>query len=76
MTSGWDDTLKASGHCIHDTKTGWITCVNKEEDNDRKCKKQRKSFTTGFIHNISHNGEDAALSVQSVLAKMADLCNV
>ena len=76
MTSGWDDTLKASGHRLHDTKTGRITCVNKEEDIEGKCKKQRKSFTTGFVPNISHKGEDAAVSVRSVLGQMAVLCNV
>ena len=31
VTSGWDDTLKASGHRLHDVKTGRITCTTTEE---------------------------------------------
>ena len=34
VTSGWDDTLKASGHRLHDAKSGRITCVTSEVDNE------------------------------------------
>lgn len=76
VTSGWDDTLKASGHRLHDAKSGRITCVTSGVDSEGNTKKHRQSFTTGFTSNISHKGEDAAISVKSVVGQMAVLCQV
>ena len=76
VTAGWDDTIKSAGHRVHDAKTGRVTCTTSEVDEQGKMKKVRQSFTTGFTANISHKGEDSAVSVQSVLAQMAVLCNV
>ena len=33
VTAGWDDTTKASGHRVHDAKSGRITCVTSTVDN-------------------------------------------
>ena len=76
VTAGWDDTIKSAGHRVHDAKTGRVTCTRSEVDEQGNVKKVRQSFTTGFTSNISHKGEDSAVSVQSVLAQMAVLCNV
>ena len=73
VTSGWDDTIKASGHRLHDARSGRVTCVTPVVDNEGKTKKYRQSFTTGFTSNISHKGEDVAVSVKSVKGQMAVL---
>ena len=49
-TVGFDDTTKANGHRLLDSKALNIT-VDGEG-------KQRKSYTTGFHPNLSHSGED------------------
>ena len=67
VTSGWDDTVKASGHRLHDVKSGRVTCVTPVVDDKGQTKKLRQSFTTGFSSNISHKGEDAAVCVKSVM---------
>ena len=76
VTAGTDDTVKASGHRVHDAKTGRITCVNETTDEDGRTKRVRQTFTTGFTPNISHSGEDSATSVRSVIGQMAVLCSV
>ena len=76
VTSGWDDTTKAAGHRVHDAKSGRVTCVTSVLDSDGQPKKLRQSFTTGFHPNISHKGEDAAITVKSVVGQMAVLCGV
>ena len=76
VTFGTDDTVKASGHRVHDCKTGRVTCVVDRAQPDGTTKKVRQSFTTGFTANISHSGEHSAVSVRSVIGQMAVLCNV
>ena len=76
VTSGWDDTVKAAGHRLHDVKSGRVTCVTKDIDTEGKEKKVRQSFTTGFLPNISHSGADSAVAVRSCISQMAVLCNV
>ena len=76
VTSGWDDTVKAAGHRLHDVKSGRITCVTTKVDDEGNEKKVRQSFTTGFLPNISHTGQDSAVAVQSAISQMAVLCNV
>ena len=58
-TLGVDDTRKGHGHRVHDVKTGHVTIINQEHD--------RSTFTTGYMPNISHSGEDAAVSVTATL---------
>jgi hypothetical protein len=67
VTSGWDDTVKAAGHRLHDVKSGRITCVTKEIDSEGNEQKVRQSFTTGFLPNISHSGKDSAVAVRSAI---------
>ena len=50
IMTGFDDTTKAAGHRLLDSKALNIT-VDGEG-------KQRKSYTTGFHPNLSHSGED------------------
>ena len=76
VTAGWDDTVKASGHRLHDVKSGRVTCVTTEMDKDGNQKRVRQSLTTGFLPNISHSGEDSAVAVRSSISQMAVLCNV
>ena len=76
VTMGTDDTVKASGHRVHDCKTGRVTCVSDQVQPDGSSKRVRQSFTTGFTANISHSGEHSAVSVKSVIGQMAVLLNV
>ena len=39
VTAGTDDTVKASGHRVHDAKTGRITCVNETKGEDGSTKR-------------------------------------
>ena len=76
VTAGWDDTVKAAGHRLHDVKSGRITCVTNEIDSEGNEKKIRHSLTTGFLPNISHSGQDSAVAVRSAISQMAVLCSV
>ena len=58
-TLGLDDTRKGHGHRVHDVKTGHVTIINHDQD--------RTTFTTGYMPNISHSGEDAAVCVTATL---------
>ena len=60
-----DNTIKASGHRVHDCKTGRITCFTDQLQPDGSTKRLRQRFTTGFSANISHSGEHTAVSVRS-----------
>lgn len=76
VTLGWDDTVKASGHRVHDVKSGRVTCVTTKVDEEGKEKRVRQSLTTGFLPNISHSGSDSATAVRSSISQMAVLCSV
>ena len=64
-TIGFDDTTKAAGHKLFDSKALNITV-----DGDGK---HRKSYTTGFHPNLSHSGEDQTVSLKFALEQMAVL---
>ena len=64
-TLGVDDTRKGHGHHVHDVKTGHVTIIKED--------KSRSTFTTGYMPNISHSGEDAATSVNATLDILACL---
>ena len=64
-TIGFDDTTKAAGHKLFDSKALNITV-----DGDGR---HRKSYTTGFHSNLSHSGEDQTQSLKFALEQMAVL---
>ena len=76
VTSGWDDTVKAAGHRLHDVKSGRVTCTTKNVDIEGNEKRVRQSLTTGFLPNISHSGLDSATAVRSSISQLAVLCDV
>jgi len=66
VTVGIDDTTKAAGRRLYDVKTDHITVAGPKES--------RRTFTTGYVENVSHSGQDAAaaydmkLKILSVLS--------
>ena len=38
--------------------------------------RRKLGFTTGFLPNISHSGQDSAVAVRSAISQMAVLCSV
>ena len=64
-TMGVDDTRKGHGHRVHDVKATHVTIINQE--------KQRSTFTTGYMPNISHSGQDAAESLTATMDILACL---
>ena len=61
---GLDDTTKAAGHKMYDIKADHITVHGPEG---------KKSLTTGFMENISHSGEDSAVTYEEKLKILAIL---
>ena len=62
-TMGVDDTKKAHGHHLHDVKTTHLTIIDQNWS----------TFTTGYMPNLSHSGQDAATSVTATLDILATL---
>jgi hypothetical protein len=59
---GTDDTTKASGFVRHDMKANHIT-INDENSHE--------TYSTGFLPNISHKGEDSAVSVRLTMNQLS-----
>ena len=68
ITVGFDDTTKAAGKKLFDSKALNITV-----DGDGK---QRQAYTTGFHPNLSHSGEDQTETLKFALQQMAVLAGV
>ena len=49
VTAGWDDTVKAAGHRLHDVKSGRVTCVTTEADEEGNEKRTRTSLTSVIV---------------------------
>ena len=71
ITFGSDDTKKAAGHKTIDVKTGHITVVKSVGE-----KSTRETFSTGYLENISHSGEDNAAGVENWITQMSLLTDV
>ncbi|ESO85585.1 hypothetical protein LOTGIDRAFT_155073 [Lottia gigantea] len=67
VTVGIDDTTKAAGHKLFDIKTDHLTIAGPNH--------YRKSFTTGYIENVSHSGKDGAWAYGMKLQCLATLSN-
>ena len=67
-TIGFDDTTKAAGRRLFDSKALNITV-----DGDGK---HRRAYTTGFHPNLSHSGEDQTETLKFALEQMAVLAGV
>ena len=67
VTVGLDDTTKAAGHKNFDIKTDHITIKGKSEP--------KKTFTTGYIENLSHSGADGATAYNLKLKCLAILAD-
>ena len=65
ITYGTDDSIKAAGVAKHDIKTSRLTLVSGD--------KKRITFSTGFVKNRSHKGEDSAKVVKFDLERLAIL---
>jgi len=52
VTVGVDDTTKAAGRRLYDVKTDHIAVAGPS--------KSRRTFTTGYVENVSHSGHAAA----------------
>ena len=77
VTLGVDDTIKASGYRVHDVKTGRVTIVESKDTREVDgSEKNRQTFSTGFLPNISHTGKDSALNVRTWMSQLAVLCEV
>ena len=70
-TFGGDDTTKAAGHRLFDSKTSNITLARQEEGG-----KVRETLTTGFVSNISHSGKDQTEALRFKLQMLGILAGV
>ena len=70
-TFGGDDTTKAAGHRLYDSKTSNITIAKQETDG-----KVRETLTTGFVTNISHSGQDQTEALRFKLKMLGILAGV
>ena len=65
VTVGVDDTTKAAGRRLYDVKTDHITVAGPS--------KSRRTFTTGYVENVSHSGKDVAAAYDMKLKVLAVL---
>jgi len=65
VTVGVEDTAKAAGRRLFNAKTDHITVAGPNQS--------RKTFTTGYVENISHSGMDAAAVYDMKLKVLAVL---
>ena len=70
-TFGGDDTTKAAGHRLFDSKTSNITIARQGEEG-----KVRETLTTGFVSNISHSGKDQTEALRFKLQMLGILAGV
>ena len=68
ITWGCDDGSKAAGVRTYDVKASHVTVQKKGEE--------RRTFTAGFLENISHTAENAAMSMQFTLDVLGLLAGV
>ena len=67
VTVGLDDTTKAAGHKTYDIKTDHITMKGNSQP--------KKTFTTGYIENLSHSGDDGAAAYNHKLKCLSILAD-
>ena len=67
ITLGFDDTTKHCGPRLHDVKTTHLTIDAEDMD--------RKTITTGFTPNLSHSGEQQAITLRHSLEVLAILAS-